>query len=112
MSFGQDPEQDPSICTLKEMRFLRERTWEVRIPLLHIKLNQKKISKKEEEIIRQKKTKTDGPSSEEIILEIDNDAPQETGDGNAEITKMMDQANEKGRGVSGAATEALDEGEL
>jgi hypothetical protein len=83
------------------MHFLRERAWEVRIPLLHIELNQKKISKKEEEIIRQKKTKTDGPSSGESNLEIDNDAPQETGDGNADITEMMDQANEAGDGGGG-----------
>lgn len=42
-----------------------------------------------------RKTKTDRPSSEESGLEIDSDAPREMGDRNAEITEMMDQANEK-----------------
>ena len=52
---------------------------------------------------RQRKTKTDEPSSEENDLEIDNggviepdtDAPQETGDDDVEMTEeMMDRVND------------------
>lgn len=95
-SFRQDQEHDLSTLHPPGNALPEERAWGARYPLLRITLNQKKISKKEKGIIRQRKTKTDRPPREESDLEIDNDAPQETRDGNSEITEMMDQANEKG----------------
>uniref|UniRef100_A0A2K5HYZ3 STI1 domain-containing protein n=1 Tax=Colobus angolensis palliatus TaxID=336983 RepID=A0A2K5HYZ3_COLAP len=95
-----DPhKQDPSVLHTKEMRFLREWVESMRgkVPPATQK-EEKPDSKKVEEDL-----KADEPSIEESDLEIDNegviepdtDAHQEMGDENADVTEMMDQANDK-----------------
>ena len=104
--------QDPRVLHTEEMCF----PWVSGAPATH-KTKWEDHIEEENTVRRQRKTKTDEPSSEENDLEIDNggviepdtDAPQEMGDENIEITEeMMDQANDR----TVAAIDALNDGEL
>ncbi|KAK2095532.1 Hsc70-interacting protein [Saguinus oedipus] len=107
--------QDPSILHTEEMSFLREwvESMGVKIPPATQKAKSEENTKEEKPDSKkvEEDLKADEPSSEQSDLEIDNegviepdtDTPQEMGDENAEITEMMDQANDK----KVAAIEAL-----